>query len=153
MEKDKIKKELEKLNRLIDMVNYDYKLYLDGKKESKPEVVEMQIRSIINKYRLENIKDPTLRIKYNNLISKYTAFKSRWGVDKGTVKTAKYPEYNGALIEQKLEKELLQLDQKYNKQEIRNMVIEKINEMRHSGANVMGFKLKIKNENIEVELY
>lgn len=143
-----IDKDLKRLEQLIDMVNFEYNLFFKGETDRPPAMNESLLKGIINKYRVYQINDPSLRNKYNNLVSKYFAFKAKWKLYEKEVKTeGKNTDQMGLHIMEKLK--MLGIK---NPEQVKVLIYNKLSELIEKGYKVNNFDIIIKDNKIEVKI-
>lgn len=143
-----IDKELKRLEQLIDMVNFEYNLYFKGDTDRPPVMNESLLKGIINKYRTYQITDPSLRNKYNNLVSKYFAFKSRWKLLEKAMNAA---DENNEQIGLQIIEKLKALGIK-NPDQVKALIYNKLCELIEKGYSIKNFDITIKDNKIEVKV-
>ncbi|BAI80110.1 hypothetical protein DEFDS_0629 [Deferribacter desulfuricans SSM1] len=155
MEIREIQEDLEKFENLIKMYNFEFNNYFLGNMKFPPVVREREINKIIKKYNINQITNPTLRFKFNNLVARFLTYRERWnkkmmeleGVKKSPVKTLGYLNiesdngYN-VDIDNRIEKELEKLPDSYNKEGIRKMIMKKIETMKKNGVKDIDLKIE-----------
>lgn len=143
-----VEKDLRRLEQLIDMVNFEYNLFFKGDADRPPLMNEDLLKGIINKYRVYQITDSSLRNKYNNLVSKYYSYKSRWKKYKGVIKDEhNYMEQIGFKIMQKLK----DLGVK-NQEQLKVLIYNKLSGLVDKGFNINDFDIIVKDNKIEVKI-
>ena len=143
-----IDKELKRLDQLIDMVNFEYNLFFKGDTDRPPAMNESLLKGIINKYRVYQITDPSLRNKYNNLVSKYFAFKSKWKLHKKAMDAGdESTEQIGLQIIEKLKAAGIK-----NPEQIRVLIYNKLCDLIEKGYSIKDFDITVKDNKIEVKV-
>jgi hypothetical protein len=143
-----IERDLKRLEQLIDIVNFEYNLYFKGDSDFVPTMNEGLLKGLVNKYRVYQINEPSLRNKYNNLVSKYYAFKAKWK----TYEMSKKNEVNcndqlDTLIEEKLK--VLNIKKA---EEIKLLIYNKLEELIERGHKFDDFDITIRDNKIEVKI-
>jgi hypothetical protein len=150
MEIAEIQGDLERFENLIKMINFEYNQYFAGNKKNPPIMYEREINKIIHKYNLNQIKNSTLRFKFNNLVARYLTFKDRWNkrmMEHEGAKKSPAKFFTGKEIQDdkrniiNYEKELSKLPDKYDKNKIKNLIEEKIIDLQSKGFE--NFKVEI----------
>lgn len=143
-----VEKDLRRLEQLIDMVNFEYNLFFKGDADRPPLMNEDLLKGIINKYRVYQITDSSLRNKYNNLVSKYYSYKSRWKKYKGVIKDEhNHMEQIGFKIMQKLKDIGVK-----NEEQLKVLIYNKLSGLVDKGLNINDFDIIVKDNKIEVKI-
>ncbi len=141
-------KDLQRLEQLIDMVNFEYNLYYKGETDNPPTMNENLLKGIINKYRVYQITNPSLRNKYNNLMSKYNSFRSKW---KQHITSPGGKDDNMRQLGNKIVEKLKALSVK-NSDQLKVLIYNKLNTLIEEGYNINDFDIIIKGNKIEVNI-
>lgn len=150
MEIAEIQGDLERFENLIKMINFEYNQYFAGNKKNPPIMYEREVNKIIHKYNMYQIKNSTLRFKFNNLVARYLTFKDRWNKRmmeyEGVKKPLPLKKITDDIQEDKksvidYEKELNKLPANYDKNKIKDLIEEKINYLQSKGFE--NFKIEI----------
>lgn len=143
-----VENDLRRLDQLIDMVIFEYSLFIKGEVNNPPLLNESIVKNIINKYRSYQIKNFALRNKYNNLSAKYYSFRNKW------------KNYNKDLIAKFLSVDDINklIDVKINNLEVNNpdrvkeLIRNKLIGLVEDGHKFKDFDIFIENNKIEVKV-
>lgn len=141
-------RDLHRLGQLIDMVNFEYNLYFKGEIDRPPTMNESLLKGIINKYRVYQITTPYLRNEYNNLITKYHSFKSRW---KQHATPFNSKDDNEKQLGRQIEEKLGALGVK-NSDQLKELIYNKLIRLIEEGNKIDDFDIIIKDNKIEVNI-
>jgi hypothetical protein len=143
-----VSRDLKRLEQLIDMVNFEYNLFFKGDADRPPVMNESLLKGLINKYRVYQITDSSLRNKYNNLVSKYYSYRSRWKQHKGDIKDKDNDmEQMGFKIMQKLKDLGIK-----NQEQLKVLIYNKLSGLVEKGFNIDNFDIIVKDNKIEVKI-
>ncbi|MDY6821979.1 MAG: hypothetical protein SVN78_10205 [Deferribacterota bacterium] len=147
---ERIKSDLNKLEYIINMQH----LESDNNGDvfnSLTDMNEFIIKSIINKYRHYEIRDISLRNKYNNLLSKYFARKSKKSMGRRTESSLEYiknkDENVFKIISGKIDSLGLTLPSK-----IEDIICNKVIDLMDKGYKLEDINIKYENDKIRVVL-
>ncbi|MBZ4672766.1 MAG: hypothetical protein JG762_996 [Deferribacteraceae bacterium] len=151
MEIKTIQDDLERFENLIKMINFEYQQYFAGTKRNPPVVYEREVNKLIHKYSLHQIKNSTLRFRFNNLVARFITFREKWNKKMLELEGVKKPK--PILLEKEkilennktngYESELDKLPPGFNREKIKNVIEQKLDELKTKGINNVRIEIEI----------
>lgn len=151
MEIKTIQEDLDRFENLIKMINFEYQQYFAGRKRNTPVVYEREVNKIIHKYSIEQIKNSSLRFKFNNLVARFITFREKWNKKMMEVEGVKKPKPIHLEKEKTLENnktnsyesELDKLPAGFDREKIKKVIEQKLEELKNRGINNVSIEIEI----------
>ncbi|MGE4498424.1 MAG: hypothetical protein AB7E48_11150 [Deferribacterales bacterium] len=151
MDPKTVREDIERLEKLITKMKFDYEQYIRGNIKLPPAAVEREINNLVQNYNRKPITNTTMRFRFNNLTARFLSLRQKiqrdLGIRDGFIKNP----YAGEKTEtetpysEKLVRKLEELPANYDKQKILSAVSSKINELKSQGYADIDVSLEIEN--------
>jgi hypothetical protein len=150
-----VKEDLDRLENLIKMINFDYNQYFAGNKQYPPLVYEREANKLIRKYNITQLTNTTLRFRFNNLVARYVTFREKWkrkmmefegvkkAVPKKVIANKNKPFY---------QKELDKIPDKYDKTKVVDLIESKIDNFKSKGYNNVDVNIELNEGKIKLKV-
>lgn len=145
------KEDIDRLEKLIAKMKFEYEQYIRGNLRTVPMSVEREISRIVEVYSRKPPANTTLRFRFNNLAARFISFRQKFqrelGIKEGYIKSPAVREYGEAGNEQNidLEKAVAMLPANYDKDKVIAALHAKINELKSKGYADIDVALEIEN--------
>jgi hypothetical protein len=156
MNQKTIKDDIDKLEKLITKIKFEYEQYIRGNLKNPPSSLEREANSIIQTYNRTPPLNSTVRFRFNNLTARFISFRQKWERDlairDGFIKTPQMRQQEEAepqktTPETERRHELLskldELPKSYDKTKILAAVNDKINQLKSRGYTDIDVTLDI----------
>jgi hypothetical protein len=151
MDPKAIKEDIDKLEKLIARMKFEYEQYIRGNLKLPPASVEREINNIVQNYNRKPITNTTLRFRFNNLTARFLSLRQKFqrdlGIRDGFIKTPYTKDYTREDIsrDEQLLQKLDELPANYDKQKVLDALNMKINELKSQGYADIDVSLEIEN--------
>ncbi|QAR33245.1 hypothetical protein EP073_07470 [Geovibrio thiophilus] len=145
------KEDIERLEKLIIKMKFEYEQYIRGNLKLPPSSVEREINNIVQNYNRKPLTNTSLRFKFNNLTARFLSIRQKiqrdMGIRDGFIKNpyAEAHQDEEAPQDEKLFSKLNELPANYDKQKVIAVLNAKINELKSQGYADIDVSLEIEN--------
>jgi len=150
-----VEEDLDRLENLIKMINFDYNQYFAGNKQYPPVVYEREVNKLIRKYNIQQLTNTTHRFRFNNLVARYVTFREKWKrkmMEYEGIKKPASKEFDSFDNKPFYQKELDKIPDKYDKRKVMDLIESKIDEYKGKGFSDFDVNIELNGEKIKLKV-
>lgn len=151
MDPKTVREDIERLEKLITKMKFEYEQFIRGTIKLPPAAVEREINNIVQSYNRKPITNTTMRFRFNNLTARFLSLRQKiqrdLGIRDGFIKAPAFHDDEREVknYSEKFIKKLEELPANYDKQKVLSALNAKINELKSQGYADIDVSLEIEN--------